>query len=430
MREAQDIEGYRKIKEQEWPSELYMTIRVDGAVEDAELTTDVLVWEEVPKISQQTSGLYKRYEALRSLKGKKAAAYVKTTIEDFNGGTTERDQALLKLQTDGSEDDCFHKLKEAREFMEKRGRQHIALYSPGSFRGQAFRKMIECAFGTSDVKCTVYYKGMDREDKRTARKNNTNAVIVTREQGGTYADLLKKVKEVVNKDEKGISQSIRNLRGTRNGDLVITTSPGGDTMVSLKKLLSDSGDLKVRASRGAGKKMRTVNIKGMDAVATKGEVAEAVKRETGELPIRLGELRPCYGNCQAANLTVTQERAQRLITKQTIRIGLNNCGLSEKVEVTQCYRCWGYGHIAAACGGSTDRSADCKNCGGGGHSKTECKRDKSCPLCKKEGHRVGEGACAVLRQALREAKRRSRLRLQSKVAQAGARKPIKQTGGE
>ena len=167
----------------------------------------------------------------------------------------------------------------------------------------------------------------------------------------------------------------------------------------------------------------------MDAVATKGEVVEAVKRETGELPTRVGELRPCYGSCQAVTLAVTQEVAQRLTTKQTIRVGLNNCRVTGKVKVTQCYRCWGYGHTAASCGGPTDRGTDCKNCGEGGHSKAECRRDKSCPLCKKTGHRAGEGAYAILRQALRDARRRNRPRLLN-MTQAGTKKLKKPTVGE
>ena len=69
----------------------------------------------------------------------------------------------------------------------------------------------------------------------------------------------------------------------------------------------------------------------------------------------------------------------------------------------QCYRCRRYGHTTANCAGEADRSRDCHNCGESGHVKAQCKNGKKCPLCNKEGHRSVEGACPVLRKALRQA---------------------------
>ena len=415
--EAQGVEDYCKLKGLEWQSGAYVSRHVNGSIADAEHTADLLVWEESPKISPQSEELLKRYKELEKTKGKQAAVYLRTRTEDFEGEGTESEQILLKLSTDSTESDCFRKLVYAREFMRKRERKNIAMYPPkGNHLGPDFRKMVECAFGHTDIKCTVHYWNPGGKNKGAAR-GGTDAIIIRREEGRTYADLLKKVKDTINNDNKGANQQIRNLRGTREGDLVITTTAGGDEMVNLKRLLSGTGELKVRTSRRAKKKDSTVYLKGMDAVATKKEVAEAVMRETGEMPVRVGELRPYYGSCQAVTLTVTPEMAQSLVKKGTIRVGLNLCGASERVVITQCYRCWDYGHIAAACGGKVDRSADCRNCGGEGHARAECKRDKNCPLCKKSGHRAGEGACGFLRRALREARLKNRRRIQGKTKQ-------------
>ena len=162
-----------------------------------------------------------------------------------------------------------------------------------------------------------------------------DAVIISREQGRTYANLLRKKLKNKNSDNSEVKQNVRNISGTRDGDLAITTSAGGDSMVNLKKLLSKSGDQKARVSKRRQEENRDGVPRGTDAVATKEEVAEAVKKETGESPVRMGELRPYYGSYQAVTLRVTQE----LIKKRVIRIGLSLCGVTEKLEVTQCYRC-------------------------------------------------------------------------------------------
>ena len=200
------MKDYYSLKKLEWPSETYATRHVDGTVTDAELTTDLLVWKETPKTSQQTKELHRRYKDLRGIKGRNAMVYLNTRTEDFDGEKTERDQVLLKLCTDGTESDCFRKLCEARDYMVKQERKCIALYPPkGNHLGPSYRKMVECIFGQSNIECTIYFQDLDKKSKMLTKRNGTYAVIVRREQGGTYADLLKKVKDTIGK-ENGMNQ--------------------------------------------------------------------------------------------------------------------------------------------------------------------------------------------------------------------------------
>ena len=412
IRKAREYADYMRLKNLSWPEDVYTTRRVDGSVEE-NTESDILVWNEQPTNSGQTAELFRRFEDIRKAKGDRAVVFLTAKTMDFEGRETVRDQTLLKLSVDGTERDCFEKLKQTREFLRRRGRVKVALYPPGgSHRGYIFRKMVECAFGGSDIECTVYYRGTTGKDTKAPaaeaarRARATDAVIVGREEGKTYADLLRMVKKKIEEDKTGLQSQIRNIRGSKDGDLVITTRAGGEGMVNLKKWLTKAGDLNVRASRADSRRVATMFIKGMDAVATKEEVREAVRKETGELPARVGELRPYYGSCQAVTLSVNRGAARILIAKRAIRVGLNICGVTEKIELTQCYRCWGYGHVASACGAATDRSSDCRNCGAGGHSKADCEGGKRCPLCEKDGHRAGEGTCHALRRALREARRK------------------------
>ena len=130
---------YDRIKKLDWPNEVYMSRYVGGSIVDVEVHTDLLVWEESPKISTQSNGLYKWYEDLRNARRKKAAVYLNSRTVDFDGKKTERDQILVKF---GTEHDCFLKLRESRELMMKQGKRSIALYpAGGSHLGPSYRKM-------------------------------------------------------------------------------------------------------------------------------------------------------------------------------------------------------------------------------------------------------------------------------------------------
>ena len=57
--------------------------------------------------------------------------------------------------------------------------------------------------------------------------------------------------------------------------------------------------------------------------------------------------------------------------------------------------------MAVVCEAWVDRRTDCHNCGEGGHKRAECKNEKRCPLCCRDGHRAGESGCVIFRRALR-----------------------------
>ena len=175
-------------------------------------------------------------------------------------------------------------------------------------------------------------------------------------------------------------------------------------MINLKDMLTKIGETDIRISEANKGRGTTVFLKGMDAVATKAEVEEAVRAETGQGPIKMGELRPYYGSSQAVTLTMTNEAAEMLTRKKGVIVGYNWCRATERIQVTQCFKCWRSGHTAKKCTNKEDRSKECRNCGEAGHIKAKCKNGKKCPLCNKEGHRAGEGACPVMRKALKDAR--------------------------
>ncbi|XP_018576384.1 zinc finger protein GIS2-like [Anoplophora glabripennis] len=94
-----------------------------------------------------------------------------------------------------------------------------------------------------------------------------------------------------------------------------------------------------------------------------------------------------------------QDKAESLLRTGKIRVGINSCTVVERVNVTQCFRCWGYGHYRKECK-EEDRSINCRKCGRIGHKAEECGEELCCLTCKRTGHAAGSGACPEFRKAL------------------------------
>ncbi|XP_029166089.1 uncharacterized protein LOC114936906 [Nylanderia fulva] len=68
-----------------------------------------------------------------------------------------------------------------------------------------------------------------------------------------------------------------------------------------------------------------------------------------------------------------------------------------KARPTQCYKCWGHGHLRNKCTSVADRSKTCFRCGGENHPALNCQNPIRCILCVEQGkdpnHRVGSNQC-------------------------------------
>lgn len=142
----------------------------------------------------------------------------------------------------------------------------------------------------------------------------------------------------------------------------------------------------------------------MDQLATEQDVIAAVSRHCpGVTDIKVGQFRPMAGNLLAITVTLPASAATALVREKHIRVGMVRCRVDLRVEVTRCFRCWAYDHIAKSCKGP-DRRDRCFNCGEAGHASKACNRPQHCLLCDKRGHAPGTVKCATFRKALDEAR--------------------------
>ena len=155
------------------------------------------------------------------------------------------------------------------------------------------------------------------------RQRDTDAMIIGRELGKSYADQLQRVKKGIRNDKNTeVRKNIRNIRQTKKGDMVITVAAGSNTMVNLKNMFTQLRETKMRLSEES-RRGTTIFLKDMDAVTMKVEVEETIRAETGQRPMKIGNLRPYYGSCQVVTLAVSMEAAKTLIMKKGIIVGYN-----------------------------------------------------------------------------------------------------------
>lgn len=121
---------------------------------------------------------------------------------------------------------------------------------------------------------------------------------------------------------------------------------------------------------------------------------------------------PHYGT-QVPLVEVPEHVALRLLKKGRIRVGLVYCKLKlQPTRLTRCYRCHGYGQLAAEYE-RTNRSDRCLSCETQGHQARVCDRPSNCILYEELGrpswnHSSGSGHCEAYRRAKVEASKKAK----------------------
>lgn len=131
------------------------------------------------------------------------------------------------------------------------------------------------------------------------------------------------------------------------------------------------------------------------------EINAAIKEHTEQpqLQTKILSLRPTYAIMQSATISVPKEVASKLINAGELRLGINNCKISENIRTPKCFKCWEMGHTAVQCLG-TDRSKLCRKCAKEKDNAKNCVNAEYCMECGIDGHRPCTMACPKYRRRL------------------------------
>lgn len=177
---------------------------------------------------------------------------------------------------------------------------------------------------------------------------------------------------------------VRTLRKTKNGMCLLkiqTNTDGRDKFQeALQNAIGDAGSVRTMTSKAQ------LEILDLDCVATPAEVTQRLREETGRnADFGVHIFGPNRAEQYMAVCDLESHEAERLLQRGRIKIGWMLCRVRERLTVTKCHKCLGYGHIRADCTGK-DRTKSCRKCGDTGHYATNCNNGLACPLCAEAKH--------------------------------------------
>lgn len=246
-----------------------------------------------------------------------------------------------------------------------------------------------------------------RQPNITWRKPpRTAAVTITTANSGTYASVVRKIREGISLRELGIEKS--RVRTTITGGRLIEISgPNNEEKADmLANQIRAMLDNEVRVARPMMKK--ELRLIGFDDSVSQEEIARTLAQ---------------VGNCKAEDVKIGSIRVMRnglciawaqcpiaaaiKITKDSkIRLGWTLARVERiRTRPIQCYKCWEYGHVRDRCTSRVDRSNACFRCGEKDHMATKCNAELQCIICKEKGrddkHRLGSSKCVVKKAPLK-----------------------------
>ena len=245
-------------------------------------------------------------------------------------------------------------------------------------------------------------KEAKKPDKARERKRaRPDAIVIEAKDKESYAAILRTFKS--NPDMADIGEAVSRIRRTQKGSMLLL----------LKEKEARTAEFRSRISNALGKdadvkaleQRAEVLVKDIDEVTTKDEIIEAIKAQfEEEVKPEHVYLRKSFGETQTASISLQLTGAAKLVKAGKMKIGWVVCRIREKTEVTKCFRCLEFGHIARNCK-NEDRTKRCRRCGEDGHVAKSCKKEPSCMFCRKNNleetrHVAGSGGCPTLKKAL------------------------------
>ncbi|KAM8702186.1 hypothetical protein ACLKA7_000744 [Drosophila subpalustris] len=214
-------------------------------------------------------------------------------------------------------------------------------------------------------------------------KVRPDALVIKTVGEVTYADLLRKVKQ----DEKlhGLGEAVSRIRRTQQGELLLQLNISGEDTSAFRTLIGET--LGETAEIRSLSHRVTIECKDLDEITTAKDIVDALRSqmEITDAAVDDINLRKGYGGTQTASIRLPAESARKALSAGLLKVGWVRCRLRERVNITKCYRCLEFGHLARHGRSEVDRSKMCRRCGKYGHLAKDCKEEPQCMFCKDKG---------------------------------------------
>ncbi|XP_029176055.1 uncharacterized protein LOC114944330 [Nylanderia fulva] len=217
-------------------------------------------------------------------------------------------------------------------------------------------------------------------------------------EGFSYSAALKKLRDGIKLPELEIEKTT--IRHAVSGGLLIEV-PGKDKATKAEllreKVCSILGD-EAKVTRPVIK--GDVRLIGIDDSVGTDEVADVIATAGGCKPseVKVGVIRPMTNGLFTVWAQCPLGAANKASSSGKIKIGWTVARIEIlKARPTQCFKCWGHGHLRVKCTSTVDRSRTCYRCGAEGHPALTCTNPVRCILCAEQGkdsnHRIGTRMC-------------------------------------
>jgi hypothetical protein len=218
-------------------------------------------------------------------------------------------------------------------------------------------------------------------EKRRTKPRPTRLLVTPTDETTTYEECLRKMRKSL--DPEKIGERVRTIRRVgENGVALIMQGRQNGTKLSAA-LTEVFGKEAVKVTEPVAR----VKVLDLDAATTREELEASI---TSLLPAALLKNISVVDDGRDGKLAfVTMDAVSggMLAKAGKIVVGWTRCRVRTAANTRRCYRCHEYGHLAVNCS-SEDRSENCLNCDGKGHTMATCKKPPHCPLCN-AAHRMG-----------------------------------------
>ena len=414
---ATTFEEFKKISSKRWDkTTLEKTqVKIGNPVKTGDDLILVITEPRDPRMENSIQKMFRdRFPDLGDITDGFGMLQNSTTVK-MAGTSVVKERTVVKI-CPKSADELWALLIKARdEAVENTQIKTITAHKITAVTEEVLQKMLRCVFAKNDVTITLYkpqeagaqYAGETHQHKKKIAKVYDTEAIEVDNKGKSYKEVLQEVQKTLGGTE--MTKTIQTVRSTKKGSLLLVVKKDEATTEAITMALKNAIPAqKITNLSQKKERMKTFFIRGMDATVSKEEVQKALVEKVGSnRKMEVGEIRPNRNDTINITIRIEEEAANQILAEGSIKVGLSEGKVEEKLPIARCYKCWGYGHMAKNCE-EEDRSDNCYRCGEKGHQAKDCQEEvMKCPLCGKSGHQAGRMGCKARKKALTKARKNS-----------------------